>query len=91
MQTRDEVEGLPNCREFFQPLSCLYQAMQTQEKSFLLLLWNNLPEKNRKTLYMTLIKREILTSRKVLSTKSCTRNQFLFRKNMLSKIGIFLA
>ena len=29
---------------------------------------------------MALIKREILTSRKVLSTKSCTRNQFLFCK-----------
>ena len=38
MQTRDEVEGLHNCREFSQPLKCLYQAMQTQEKSFLLLL-----------------------------------------------------
>ena len=35
MQTRDEVEGLHNCREFFQPLEWLYQAMQTQEKSFL--------------------------------------------------------
>ena len=38
MQTRDEVEGLHNCREFSQPLEWLYQAMQTQEKSFLLLL-----------------------------------------------------
>ena len=28
MQTRDEVEGLRNCREFSQPLECLYQAMQ---------------------------------------------------------------
>ena len=37
-QTRDEVEGLHNCREFSQPLSCLYQDMQKQEKSFLLLL-----------------------------------------------------
>ena len=32
MQTRDEVEGLHNCREFSQPLECLYQVMQTQEK-----------------------------------------------------------
>ena len=32
MQTRDEVEGLHNCREFSQPLECLYQAMQTQKK-----------------------------------------------------------
>ena len=38
MQTRDEVEGLHNCREFSQLLECLYEGMQTQEKSFLLLL-----------------------------------------------------
>ena len=40
---------------------------------------------------MSLIKKEILTSRKILSTKSCTRNQFLFCKKMLCKIQIFLA
>ena len=50
MQTRDEVEGLHNSKEFFQPLECLYQAMQTPGKSFLLLLENNSPEKKRKTL-----------------------------------------
>ena len=50
MQTRDEVEGLHNCREFSQHLECLYQALQTQEKSFLLLLENNFPERKRKTL-----------------------------------------
>ena len=33
MQTRVKVEGLHNCREFSQRLECLYQAMQTQEKS----------------------------------------------------------
>ena len=38
MQTRDEVEGFHNCREFSQPFECLYQAMQIQEKSFLLVL-----------------------------------------------------
>ena len=38
MQTRDEVWSLHNCREFSQHLEYLYQAMQTQEKSFLLLL-----------------------------------------------------
>ena len=71
MQTRDEVEGLHNRREFSQRLECLYQAMQTQEKSFLLLLYNNFPEKKkRKTLCMALIKRESLSSRKILSTKS---------------------
>ena len=31
MQTRDEVEGLHNCLEFSQRLSCLYQAMQTRK------------------------------------------------------------
>ena len=44
MQTQDEVKGLHNCREFSQRLKCLYQAMQTLEKSFLLLLYNNSPE-----------------------------------------------
>ena len=38
MQTRDKVEGLQKGRDFSQPLECLYQAMQIQEKSFLLLL-----------------------------------------------------
>ena len=33
-KTRDEVEGLQNGREFSQPLECLYQDMQTQEKTF---------------------------------------------------------
>ena len=39
---------------------------------------------------MAMIKREILTSRKVLYTKSYTRNQFLFCKKMLfiSVLGI---
>ena len=30
MQTRDEVEGLHNWREFSQPFSCLYQAINTE-------------------------------------------------------------
>ena len=38
MQTRDEDQGLYNCGEFSQPLKCLYQAMQTQEKTFLLVI-----------------------------------------------------
>ena len=52
MQTRDEVQGLYNCGEFSQPLKCLYQAMQTQEKSFLLLLYNNFPEKKNAKLFV---------------------------------------
>ena len=35
MQTRDEVEDLHNCLEFSQPLSCLYQAMQTRKAFFI--------------------------------------------------------
>ena len=31
MQTLDIVSGLHNCLEFSQPLSCLYQAMQTRK------------------------------------------------------------
>ena len=47
--------------------------MQTQERRFLLLLQNYFSEKKTK-----LFEREILTSRKVLYTKFCTHNQFLF-------------
>ena len=84
MQIRDEVEGLLNCREFSQRLECLYQAMQTQEKFFYCFCEITFPRKESKTLCMAMIKREILTSRKILSTKSCTRNQFRFcKKNAL--------
>ena len=38
---------------------------------------------------MALIKREIFTSRKIVYTKACTRNQFLFCRKMLSKIRYF--
>ena len=34
MQTQEDVKGLHNCLEFSQSLECLYQAMQTQDKSF---------------------------------------------------------
>ena len=54
MQTRGKVEGLRNRRKFSQRLGCLYQAMQTQEKSFQLLLYNNFPEKKtQNSLYDT--------------------------------------
>ena len=49
MQTLEFVWGLHNCREFSQPLQYLYQAMQIQEKSFLLLLQTNFTEKKLKT------------------------------------------
>ena len=38
IQTLYFISGLHNSGEFSQDLECLYQAMQTQEKSFLLLL-----------------------------------------------------
>ena len=115
MQTRDEVEGLHNSKEFFQPLECLYQAMKHREKVFYYFYKITLLRKNEKLFViaspqtsfgvplsrihfsptgeaifvMTLTKREILTSRKVLYTKSFTFNQLLFCQKMLSKIRIF--
>ena len=66
-QTRDEVESLHNGREFSQPFECLYEAMQTQKKSFLLLLGNNFIEKKTQKLFvMALVKTKILTSPNVL-------------------------
>ena len=59
MQTPGFVSGLHNCREFSQPLECLDQAMQTQEKSFLLLLEHWLKEKllpvAKSCMYTTLV------------------------------------
>ena len=80
MQTLDFVSGLHNRREFSQRLECLNQAMQTQEKRFLLLLYNNFPRKKCKTLCMALIKREILTSRKI--AKRCCANCGFFSLKM---------
>ena len=65
-----------------------------RKKVFYCFYKTTFPRKKRKTLCMALIKREILTSRKILSTKSCTcctRNQFLFCEKMLCKIRIFFA
>ena len=59
--------------------------MQTQERRFLLLLQNYFSEKKTK-----LFEREILTSRKVLYTKFCTHNQFLFFEKDALKYGFFL-
>ena len=81
MQTRDKVEDLYNCREFSQRLECLYQAMQTQEKSFLLLLTNNFPEKKRRKKFLPV-------------AKSCTRSlarviRSCFPKGCFPKYGFF--
>ena len=82
MQTRDEVEGLHNCQEFSQPLECLYQAMQIQEKKFFYCFYNinlTFPRKTVKLfIVMALIKGEI-------RLKSCLQTK------MLSKIWGFLA
>ena len=69
MQTQDEVEGLHKCREFSQPLECLYQDMQTQEKSFLICCFYKTEKKRKTLLFRALIKRQILTSCEVLYTK----------------------
>ena len=49
MQIRDELSRVCDCRDFFQPLECVfYLPVQIEEKSFLLLLENNFPEKTAK-------------------------------------------
>ena len=75
--TRDEDEGLHNCLEFSQPLECLYMRIcKHRKKVFYYFYKITFPKKNAKLFVMALIKGEILTSHKVLYTKSCTRNQF---------------
>ena len=79
------VENSPNA-------SSVYIRLCKHRKKFFYCFYKiTFPRKKRKTLCLTLIKREILTSRKILSTKSCTRIQFLFCKKMLCKIRSFLA
>ena len=84
MQTQDAVEGLHNGQEFSQPCECKHR-----KKHFLVLLWNNFPKKNSKTLlFRALIKREIVTSREVLYSKlvhlisPCFPNKMLFSLKM---------
>ena len=89
MQTRDEVEGLYNFLEFSQPLECLYQAIQTQEKKFSI-AFITFPREKKNYLFRLLIKREILTSREVLYTKLNVRViSSCFAIKMLSKKGFF--
>ena len=90
MQTRDEVEGLYNCLEFPQPVECLYQAVQTQEKIFFCFYKIFFLEKEKNTLfYMALIKREILTSLEVLYTKLVRESVLVLPKRCFSKYGVF--
>ena len=79
------VENSPNASSVY------IRLCEHSKKVFYCFYKITFTRKKRKTLCMALIKRDILTSRKILSTKSCTRNQFLFCKKMLCKIRIFLA
>ena len=74
------------------PSSVYVRICKHRKKSFLLLLWNNFPEKKSKALlFRALIKREILTSREVLYTMLVRVIIPCFPKEMLSKIRVFLA
>ena len=79
------VENSPN------PSSVYIRLCKHRKKVFYCFYKKNFPKKNAKLFVMELIKREILTSRKVVYTKAFTCNQSLFCKKMLSKIRIFLA
>ena len=84
------VSNSPN--PFSVHIRSVYQAICKHRKKVLYCFYKiTFPRKNAKLFVMALIKREILISRKVLYTKSCMRNQFLFCKKMLLKIWIFLA
>ena len=69
MQTRDEVEGLHNRREFSQRLECLYQAMQTQEKVFYCYYKITFMRKNAKLYVWHWLKEKFLPV-----AKSCPRS-----------------
>ena len=56
MQTRVNVEGLHNCREFFQPLECLCQATHAQEKGLYCFYKTTFKKKKKNSLLMELIK-----------------------------------
>ena len=70
-ETKSSVENSPNASSVYIRLG------KHRKKVFYYFYKITFPRKNAKLFVMALIKREILTSRKALSTKSCTRNQFL--------------
>ena len=81
MQTQHKVEYLHNCQEFSKLLECFYQVMQTQGKKVSHYFYKTtFPRKKQNSLFMALMKREILTSQEVLYTKFCMHNQCLFCK-----------
>ena len=58
------------------PSSVYMRICKHRKKVFYYFYKITFPKKNAKLFVMALIKGEILTSHKVLYTKSCTRNQF---------------
>ena len=82
-----------NCREFSQPLECLYIRICKQRKKVFYCFYKiSFPAKKSKTLFFKiLIKTQILTSREVLYTKLVRVISPCFSKKMLSKIRGFLA
>ena len=66
------VKNTPN------PLSVYIRLRKHRKTVFYCFYKLTFPRQNSKLFVMALIKREILTSCKVLYTKSCTCNQFLF-------------
>ena len=69
------------------PSSVYIKLCKDRKKVFYCFYKITFLRKNAKLSVMVLIKRESLTSLKVLYTKSCSRTQFLFCKKMLSKIA----
>ena len=75
-RVRITVENSPNTSSVY------IRLCKHRKKVFYCFYKITFPRKKAKLFVMALTEREILTSRKALSTKSCTRNQFLFCKNI---------
>ena len=71
------------------PSSVYIRLCKHRKKVFYCFYKINFPKKNAKLFIMALIKRKILTSRKVLYTKSWTHDQFCFSKRCFPKYRIF--
>ena len=77
------VENSPN------PLSVYIRLCKHRKKVFCCLYKTTFLRKNAQLFVTAVSKREILTSRKVLYTKSCTRNGFCFAKRCFPKYWFF--
>ena len=76
------VENSPNA-------SCVYTSLCKLRKKVFYFFYKITFPRKRKTLCMALIKREILTSCKVLSLKSCPLISCCFAKRCSPKYGFF--